>query len=364
MIDIGAGTMDVLLYDDKLDSHYKAVVKSPARLMAESISATPGALIVTGCEMGGSPVSSVLKSRAKDHRVYMTQEAAATIHHQIDKVTGTGIKIVAPSEVLELKKKKGLSEIILADLDIDRIRQIVESFGEPFVFDTVGICAQDHGRPPEGVSHLDFRNQIFQSMLDKDPAVHTLLFRKERIPSPFNRLKSIAKSAEGLPTQEVFVMDSGMAAILGASLDRLAMEKSSLLVLDIATSHTVGAAWKNQTLAGFFEYHTQDITLPRLEALLQDLANGDISHHSIVSEGGHGAYIRDSAGFSNIELILATGPKRRMISKSRLPIVLGAPWGDNMMTGNVGLLASILRQKGCTPISFDTDRSVHKQETS
>lgn len=26
--------------------------------------------------------------------------------------------------------------------------------------------------------------------------------------------------------------------------------------------------------------------------------------------------------------------------------VCGAPWGDNMMTGNVGMLAAILKKKG------------------
>ncbi|MBW2312327.1 MAG: hypothetical protein JRF35_14885 [Deltaproteobacteria bacterium] len=32
-----------------------------------------------------------------------------------------------------------------------------------------GICAQDHGRPPEGVSHLDYRHTVFKERLDEDP---------------------------------------------------------------------------------------------------------------------------------------------------------------------------------------------------
>ena len=35
MIDIGAGTMDILHYDTDTDLHYKAVVKSPVRYLAE-----------------------------------------------------------------------------------------------------------------------------------------------------------------------------------------------------------------------------------------------------------------------------------------------------------------------------------------
>ena len=53
---------------------------------------------------------------------------------------------------------------------------------------------------------------------------------------------------------------------------------------------TVGAAMAGEEIAGFFEYHTQDITLEKLEGLLRDLADGKISHQQILSEGGHGAF--------------------------------------------------------------------------
>ncbi len=346
LIDIGAGTMDVLLFNDTSHLHYKAVVKSPARLLSEKIIKIPGDILVTGCEMGGSPVSSVLKERATHHRVYMTEGAAATINHQTEKVEKWGIKVLDSDDIPALKAKYKLSEVHLADLNLDRIKKIVEGFGEPFEFDAVGICAQDHGIPPSGVSHIDFRNRMFQSMLEKDASVHRLLFQKEEIPTPFNRLTCIARSAKAIPTKETYVMDSGMAAMLGASKDRLVTEKKCFLVLDIATSHTVAAVWNRQTLAGFVEYHTKDVTSQRIDGLLRDLANGQLSHDSIVAQGGHGACVMETVGFKNIEVILATGPKRFMVSDSFLDIKLGAPWGDNMMTGTVGLLAAILARKG------------------
>jgi uncharacterized protein (DUF1786 family) len=117
-------------------------------------------------------------------------------------------------------------------------------------------------------------------------------------------------------------------------------------LLDIATSHTVGAAMQGEELAGFFEYHTRDITLERLEELLVDLANGALDHARVLSEGGHGAYTRRSIGFDNVEIVLATGPKRGLIGPSRLEIELGAPLGDNMMTGTLGVLEAIRRKKG------------------
>jgi hypothetical protein len=38
-------------------------------------------------------------------------------------------------------------------------------------------------------------------------------------------------------------------------------------------------------------------------------------------------------------------PKRKMAAGSRLPVVWGAPLGDNMMTGTVGLLEALRLRK-------------------
>ena len=103
---------------------------------------------------------------------------------------------------------------------------------------------------------------------------------------------------------------------------------------------------------GFFEYHTSDITLKRLEVLLRELADGTLEHKKILEEGGHGAYIRRAFGFETTDLIIATGPKRQLVEKSRLPIQFGSPLGDNMMTGTVGVLESIRRRKGMKPIFY------------
>jgi len=51
-------------------------------------------------------------------------------------------------------------------------------------------------------------------------------------------------------------------------------------------------------------------------------------------------------GYENLELILSTGPKRALAYGSRLNIMLGAPLGDNMMTGTAGVLEAIGRKKG------------------
>jgi len=346
ILDIGAGTMDILYYDDESELHYKAVVKSPVRCLSQIAAGIPGNLLVTGTEMGGGPLSSVLKERAKEAEVIMTVSASATIHHNADIVRSFGIKIIRDAEATDLLHNGKYSAITIGDIQIERLKSIVIGFGVPFSFDILGICAQDHGMPPEGVSHLDYRHRLFRENLDKNPFPHALLFRDDEVPATLNRLSSIAKAAKTLPAKELYIMDSGMAAILGASTDILAKQKGKILILDVATSHTVGAALRGEELSGFFEYHTADITLDRLESLLKRLADGKLEHKKVLEEGGHGAYIRDSFGFKALEIILATGPKRGLVRDSQLPIRFGAPLGDNMMTGTVGVLEAIRRRKG------------------
>ena len=224
----------------------------------------------------------------------------------------------------------------------------MENFGVPFSFDAVAICAQDHGVPPAGVSHLDFRHNMFKDRLKENSQPHVLLCRSDEVPVVMNRLRSIAISAGSgaLAAEEIYVMDSGMAAILGGSMDLLARERDRIVILDVATSHTLGASLVKGELAGFFEYHTSDITAGRLESLLKDLADGRLQHEQILAEGGHGAYKRMAVGFEAIEAIIATGPKRNIISASPLHLTWGAPMGDNMMTGTAGLLEALRRRKG------------------
>lgn len=352
MVDIGAGTMDVLWYDTEAELHYKAVVKSPVRYLAEKAAELSGNLLITGTEMGGGPVTAILKQRAQIAEVVISMSAAATLHHNPEKVRSWGINLVEDAKAEDLRRDEKYSHLILGDLDVERLRQIVEGFGVPFAFDAVAICAQDHGVPPAGVSHLDYRHNMFQGRLKDKPYPHILLHEEGEVPCEMNRLMSIAHSAGSIPTEEIYVMDSGMAAILGGSMDVLAKNSERVVILDVATSHTVGAAMLGDEIAGFFEYHTSDITLDRLENLLVELCDGKIEHRRILTEGGHGAYLRTAFGFENVDITIATGPKRRLVEPSELQLAFGAPLGDNMMTGTVGLLEALRRRKALAPINY------------
>jgi len=346
LIDIGAGTMDVLVWDDDLEHHFKAVVRSPVRTLADRVAALPGNLAVTGVEMGGGPVAARLRERAKTADVAISPSAAATVHHDPERVRAAGLRILPEEEVRELGERSDYRTLELADLDPERLRNLVNGFDVPFQFDAVGVCAQDHGVAPPGASHLDYRHNLFREALTADPHPEACLYPSEAIPETFNRLRAIAATAARLPTREVFVMDSGMAAVLGASLDPLRDGRKRVLVLDVATSHTVGGAMDGDALAGFFEYHTHDMTRERLESLLIGLAEGALSHEGVLAEGGHGAWIRSAIGRSAAEPVIATGPLRGRMVGSKLGVAWGAPLGDNMMTGTLGLLEAIRRRKG------------------
>jgi uncharacterized protein (DUF1786 family) len=345
-VDIGAGTMDVLWFDTEAVHHYKSVVVSPVRTIAERAARLPGDLVVTGCEMGGGPVTDVLRQRVETNEVIASLSAAATLHHDPEKVRAWGVTVVDDAEAEKLRKRKRYAHLMLQDVEPERLERIVEGFGVPFEFDAVAVCVQDHGVPPPGVSHLDFRHRVYRERLDARPQPHVLMFASGEIPAFLNRLRSAAASALRLPAREVYVMDSGMAAIVGAALDANVPKERPFMVLDVATSHTVCAALTGDELAGLVEYHTQDIRRERLEGLLEGLAAGTLDHRRVLAEGGHGAYIRKAVGSDALNTLIATGPKRRLVGGSRLPMIWGAPLGDNMMTGCVGLLEALRRRKG------------------
>ena len=254
LIDIGAGTMDMLYYDMSTQRHYKAVLMSPVRQLADQISQIPGDIVITGSEMGGGSLSDVLRQRVgQGYRVIMSQSAATTLHHHLDRVSSWGIEVV-PDQQAQQYTREGVGHAIeIGDLQVERIAAVIETLGVPFEFEAVAICAQDHGVAPVGESHLDFRHHQFRARLNQTPSPAALLYAEDEIPSSMSRLNAIAHCARQLPTKEIFLMDSGMAAILGASMDPVLYGRQHVLLLDIATSHTVGAAMSDQLINGFFE---------------------------------------------------------------------------------------------------------------
>ncbi len=146
-LDVGAGTLDILWVDTERELPLKAVVASPVRTIAERIERLAGDLLVTGGEMGGGPVTEALRRRAQTHRVWITAEAAATLHHDPEVVRGWGFERIEAADAERIRRRFGPAHVELADIEVDRIRGLIEGFGVPFAFDVVAFCLQDHGVP-------------------------------------------------------------------------------------------------------------------------------------------------------------------------------------------------------------------------
>ena len=93
-IDIGAGTMDVLYLDTESELHFKAVVLSPVRTIAERIRTASGRLLILGGEMGGGAVSQAIKQRAQTETVLISEAASKTLSHDPDRVRGLGLEVI------------------------------------------------------------------------------------------------------------------------------------------------------------------------------------------------------------------------------------------------------------------------------
>ncbi len=345
LIDVGAGTMDVLCLNPGQRLHTKAVVASPVRSLACRIEATPGDLVVLGGEMGGGPVTQALRQKAGRDKVVIAASAAATLSHDLEKVRHWGLEVVDDQQALSLAARPEYACVTLADIDPLRIRALVHALGLECSFEVVAVCAQDHGKAPAGVSHLDFRHRLFSRYLEEDPNPYALLFKAGDVPWEMNRLRTMAASCVDLTSGDVFVMDSGMAAIAGARLDASVATCRTFMVLDVATSHTVVAVIHDGQLAGFFEYHTRDMSAAVFDRLAPLLADGNLTHQQILEQGGHGAWINKAPGFDRIEKVVVTGPQRHLVADSDLDLVWGAPAGDNMMTGTVGLAEAVRRAR-------------------
>lgn len=347
-IDVGAGTLDVMFLDTAAEDQFKFVAKSPSRILADRIrDCRSRRILITGRQMGGGPLTGAIKAKTPRCTVMMTPSAAETIHHRTERVEKLGIRVISPRTARLEAKRSDTSWFKSGDIHAEDIRAMLTFMGIEPVVDFLGIAVQDHGTPRGNISSLDFRHNIFKAIIDKDPKPTSFLFDPNSIPPSLRRMRAAVLDAKGIPSGKVYVMDTGMAAILGAASDPSARGKEAIIVLDIATSHTLGALILNGEIGGFFEYHTSAITPEILKTLITGLAEGGLSHERIVSEGGHGAYSRKAVGFDKVEAILATGPRRGILTRVGIEgIILGAPFGDNMMTGPSGLILAMAEREG------------------
>ena len=348
-IDIGAGTQDILLYDEKkgsVENCVKLVLPSPSLVFAGKVRRATSLckdIFVKGSTIGGGAFSHMLKKHVESGlRVIITERAAYTIRNDLSEVREMGI------DVVQTEPSKFGGEILeIEEVNIRNLGAFLSEHDEPLSeVDVVAVAVQDHGVSPKGMSNRRFRIQKMKEILAQNPKPEALAFTEAEIPAYCLRMQSAALASRGqLPRAKVLLMDTSPDAILGCMKDPIAEKANPILAVNVGNGHTMAAILSNGNIVGIMEHHTRSLNPEKIELLLVNFADGRISDEDVFRDGGHGLlFLSKPPGFTNIEKTVATGPNRSILAQTSLSVHFAAPAGDVMMTGPVGLVEATQRK--------------------
>ena len=351
-LDIGAGTEDVLLYDDEkenIENCIKIVLPSPSQIFAAKIREATKLhqdVLIKGDIIGGGAFTSSLKKHIRaGYRVVMSENAAYTVRNNLDDVRALGIEITRDNHLMRFHGET----LILEEVNITRLKEFLTNFNENFSdIDVVAIAIQDHGVFPKRTSNRRVRIQTMKELLETDSRPEVLAFMEDEVPSCFLRMKSAVESSKRqLPKTKVLLMDTALATIIWCLQDPVIAEKELVLAVNVGNGHTMAAIIFQGKIVGLLEHHTQALNPQKIEQLLIDFMNGKLSDDEVFKDGGHGLFfLEDAPCFSKIEQIAVTGPNRNILAQTNLPIHFASPAGDVMMTGPIGLVEVTKKKLG------------------
>jgi len=339
-IDIGARTQDILLYNGSYETVFKMILPSPTLIMANrvmNLTKKGCDILITGETMGGGAFNHALyRHISRGNNVFMTELAARTVRDDLKVVESRGIKIVNEEKAAELINK-GTSQIEAMDVNRKHLESIFEHFGFELKFKVIAIGVEDHGVAHNGesdrvcrISH--FRNNIPASIED---------FGFVEPPSFYSRMKGVKRTLNAdFPNAKHIIMDSKIAAIFGGFF---ASGQKSCIVVDIGNGHIMCGSFNNCKLTGVFEHHSKGLTMEKIENNIIKFSKGMLTNKEVFDDGGHGCYISEPIGDVPV---FATGPQRKDLAngESALSISNLDPYGDTMITGNVGLVECVKKK--------------------
>ncbi|RIK41724.1 MAG: hypothetical protein DCC58_12055 [Chloroflexi bacterium] len=332
-IDAGAGTQDILVYesDRPIENCVKLVLPAQTQVIAGHIARHTSArrpLFLTGSVMGGGASSAAIEAHLRAGlTVAATEDAARTIHNDLERVAAQGIQICR-------EPKPGEAIVRLRDVDLDALSVALGAFGVelPAIF---AIAVQDHGYLP-GAGGREFRYEFLQGLLRDGGDLRAMIYRNP--PEYMLRMLAVARDLPG-----ALLMDTGAAAVLGILGDPLVAEraKRGAILVNIGNMHTFGVALRGTRVYALFEHHTGGITPALLDQLVSSLRDGTLTHERVVALGGHGAAFdpawRAAAPF---DFVAITGPNREVAAS--LGYHRGVPHGDMMLAGSFGLVEAAI----------------------
>lgn len=355
-VDVGTGTQDVFLYDSRLDveNGFKLVIPSPTMMIHNQVREATrlnASLLLTGKMMGGGPSAWAARDHAKAGLpTFATPEAAKTIDDELEKVEKMGIRVISEEEAHSFRWSSGAAEsrpvirLELRDFDFPLLSETFARFGVSLAdLDAVCVAVFDHGDSPPGISDRQFRFDYLDERIREENSLTAFAYLSHDIPPIMTRLQAVADSAQDIDAP-LLVMDTAPAAVLGAIFDPQVAARPRKLVANIGNFHCLAFRLGERGIEGVFEHHTGEIDLPKLESLLLRLADGTLTHQDVFDDMGHGALVYDAApleiGKDGWDLAV-TGPRRALFRPaSRLRPYFAVPFGDMMLSGNLGLLAA------------------------
>ncbi len=332
-IDVGMGTQDILLYDDAqhIENNIKMVLPSQTRIIAQRISHATGAgrdIFLTGTTMGGGPSGKAVREHIRAGlKVYARPDAALTIHDNLEKVTQMGVTLVGGEDTIP----GGAKQIEMCDVDTHALGTALGLFGTQLPRD-FAVAVQDHGEAPD-MSNRVFRFRHFRELLEQGGELERFAHLNQ-VPPHLSRMQAVMETLKQ-PGNNVLLMDTGPAAICGALAGS---SGGPVAVVNIGNGHTLAAVVAGNRMLALFEHHTRNVDAQKMDGLIRRLCDGELGFDDIFNDGGHGCYIRQAVGFSNIESVIVTGPNRQIMEDSVLDVEFAAPHGDMMLTGCFGLV--------------------------
>lgn len=346
-VDIGTGTQDIFLFDSRVDieNGFKLIIPSPTMMIHGRLrraTQSKQKILLTGVTMGGGPSQWAAEEHARSgSAIYATPDAARSFNDDLDAVESMGIQVVSEDEATNLPDE--VQRVELKDFDFKAITDTFQRFDVSLDdLSAVSVAVFDHGDAPTGYSDRQFRFDFLDEQIRVQNRLSAFAFHANEIPEIMTRLHAVVESASNVDVP-LIVMDTAPAAVLGATFDPLVKERTRVMIANVGNFHTLAFRLGPSGIEGLFEHHTGLLDCPKLDELLQSLAQGSLKHEDVFNEHGHGALIYDPEQLP-INLkdfgVAVTGPRRNLMRSSSLSPYFAVPFGDMMISGCFGLLAA------------------------
>jgi uncharacterized protein (DUF1786 family) len=336
-IDVGAGTQDILLYDEEvpLEGSTKMVLPSQTVLVGDRINRSRMRgrdIFLTGPTMGGGACTAAIRWHlAAGLKVFATASAAATVNDNLERVAALGIAIQddAPDNV---------DVIETGDIDLTALRQAFSIFDIDLPKD-MGVAVQDHGFSPDRSNRI-VRFEHIAKAIQSGGSIKDFAFREP--PENMTRMRAVRDALSNAGCRPI-LMDTGAAAVFGVASDLT--DDRPAIIINFGNGHTIAAVLASGRITGIFEHHTEELSNEKLQEFINRLSDGTIKNSEVFEDGGHGAYIDSVPG--KIERIIVTGPRRQpfLANGAIKGAVAASPGGDMMITGCIGIVEAWKRRE-------------------